>query len=111
MIDARIGGSISQHGIPLLEESFFMSEEAYRVLEVHAGRVHCRPDREETIEHCRFCVFSRSFKVRGRQVTSPALAYCLRHRATEEVNLKEVEAVTCADRMGEGYRSMMNIIG
>ena len=29
----------------------------------------------------------------------------------EEVNLKEVEAVTCADRKGEGYRSMMNIIG
>ncbi|HON81159.1 MAG TPA: hypothetical protein PLN56_02730 [Methanoregulaceae archaeon] len=88
-----------------------MPEEAYRVLEVHAGKVRCRPDREETIEHCRFCVFSRSFQVQGRQVTSPALAYCLRHRATGEVNMKEVEAVTCADRAGEGYRSMMNIIG
>ena len=42
---------------------------------------------------------------------SSALAYCLRHRATGEVNMKEVEAVTCADRAGEGYRSMMNIIG
>lgn len=94
-----------------MQGSTSMPEGEYRILEVRSGKVRCLPDREETIEHCRFCVFSRSFVVRGRSVTSPALAYCLRHRATEEVNLKEVEAVACADRKGEGYRSMMNIIG
>jgi hypothetical protein len=88
-----------------------MPEEEYRVLEVSGGRVLCLPDKEETIEHCRFCVYSRYFRVRGELVTSPALAYCLRHRATEEVDLRAVEAVSCADRRGEGYRSMMNIIG
>ena len=88
-----------------------MPEDEYRVLEVARGKVPCLPDKEETIEHCRFCVYSRYFRVRGELVKSPALAYCLRHRATEEVDLRKAEAVTCADRRGEGYRSMMNIIG
>lgn len=88
-----------------------LSEEEYRVLPVKGGKVPCLPEKEETIEHCRFCVFSRYFNVGGRFVKSPALAYCMRHRATEEVDLKSVEAVKCADRTGEGYRSMMNIIG
>jgi hypothetical protein len=88
-----------------------MKKEEYRVLEVRSGRVPCLPAKEETIEHCRFCVYSRSFRVRGEDVPSPALAYCVRHRACREVNLGDVEAVTCADRRGEGYRSMMSIIG
>lgn len=88
-----------------------MTEETYRVLDVKAGRVPCLPGKDETIEHCRFCVHSRYFRVGGEFVKSPALAYCLRHRACGEVDLKKVEAVKCADRSGEGYRSMMNIIG
>jgi hypothetical protein len=88
-----------------------MSGSEQRILEVRSGRVACLPGREETIEHCRFCVYSRSFRVRGRDVPSPALAFCVRHRACEEVDLREVEAVTCADHRREGYRSMMNIIG
>jgi hypothetical protein len=88
-----------------------MTDDEYRVLIVTRGRVRCLPEKEETIEHCRFCVHSRYFRVRGEYVKSPALAYCLRHGATEEVDLKIVEAVKCADRRGEGYRSMMNIIG
>ena len=88
-----------------------MPEEELRILPVKEGRVQCLPGREETIEHCRFCVYSRYFRVGGRYIKSPALAYCLRHRATEEVDLKRVEAVKCADKRGEGYRSMMNIIG
>jgi hypothetical protein len=88
-----------------------MRKDTYRVLEVSGGKVSCLPGKEETIEHCRFCVYSRLFRVRGRDVPSPALAFCVRHRACEEVNLPDVEAVTCADRSGEGYRSMMNIIG
>ena len=88
-----------------------MTSNNYRVLEVRNGKVQCLPEKAETIEHCRFCVHSRYFRVRGEDIKSPALAYCLRHRATEEVDLSIVEAVQCADKGGEGYRSMMNIIG
>ncbi len=88
-----------------------MAEKDYRVLEVRKGRVTCLPGREETIEHCRFCVYSRYFRIRGADVRSPSLAFCVRHEAPDEVDLKIVEAVTCADWRGEGYRSMMNIIG
>jgi len=42
---------------------------------------------------------------------SPALVYCMRHRDAEEVDLRLVEAVKCGDTQGEGYRSMMNILG
>jgi len=86
-------------------------EEDYRILDVTSGKVLCLPGRDETIEHCRFCVFSRYFKVKGHYIKSPALAFCVMQRACDEVNLKEVEAVKCADRRGEGYRSIMNIIG
>jgi hypothetical protein len=82
----------------------------YRILEVRSGKVACLPGREETIEHCRFCVSSRSFRIKGRDVPSPALAFCVRNRSCDEVNLREVEAVACADHGNEGYRSMMNII-
>ncbi|HNY88799.1 MAG TPA: hypothetical protein PK154_00590 [Methanoregulaceae archaeon] len=88
-----------------------MPDDRYRLLEVTDGKVPCLPGKNETIEHCRFCVHSRFFRVRGEYVKSPALAYCLLHRATKEVDLKSVDAVQCADRDGEGYRSMMNIIG
>jgi hypothetical protein len=88
-----------------------MPDDDYRILEVRKGRVPCLPGKDESIEHCRFCVYSRAFRVHGEYVTSPALAYCLRHRACEEVDLKVVQAVKCADRQGEGYRSMMNVIG
>jgi hypothetical protein len=88
-----------------------MSRDEHRILEVISGRVACLPGRNETIEHCRFCVYSRAFRVRGQYVTSPALAFCLRQRSCDEVDLREVEAVSCADYRNEGYRSMMNIIG
>jgi hypothetical protein len=88
-----------------------MTDDEYRVLQVTKGKVPCLQGKEETIEHCRFCVHSRYFRVRGTYIKSPALAYCPSHRATEEVDLKIVDAVQCADRTGEGYRSMMNIIG
>jgi hypothetical protein len=34
----------------------------------------------------------------------------VKRRSCDDVNLREVEAVTCADHRNEGYRSMMNII-
>ncbi|HUU75025.1 MAG TPA: hypothetical protein VMW63_02935 [Methanoregulaceae archaeon] len=88
-----------------------MPEEKYRVLPVKGGKVCCLPQKEVDIEHCRFCVFSRYFRVRGVYVKSPALAYCTTHRATEEVDLKLVDAVKCGDRRGDGFQSIMNIIG
>ncbi len=88
-----------------------MPEDEYRVLEVHDGKVACLPGKDETVAHCRFCVHSRYFRVKGTYRKSPALAFCLRHRDAEEVDLSAVEAVKCGDRHGEGYRSMMSIIG
>ena len=88
-----------------------MPDDDYRILEVHDGHVPCLPGRDESVEHCRFCVHSRYFRVNGAYVKSPALAFCLRHRDAGKVDLKKVEAVKCGDRRGEGYRSMMSIIG
>lgn len=88
-----------------------MNDDKYRVLEVRSGKVDCRPGRKEPVEHCRFCVYSRYFLVGGKYMKSPALVYCMRHRDAEEVDLRLVEAVKCGDLHGEGYRSMMNILG
>jgi hypothetical protein len=88
-----------------------MQEDEFRILPVKEGRVQCLPGKEETIDHCRFCVYSRYFRVDGIYVKSPSLAYCVTQKACEEVDLDRVEAVKCADRRREGYRSMMNIIG
>lgn len=88
-----------------------MGDDQYRLLPVTKGKVRCLPDKDETLDHCRFCVYSRYFLVNGTWVKSPALAYCMLHRATDEADLKKVDAVKCADRRGEGFRSIMNLIG
>lgn len=88
-----------------------MQDDQYRLLEVRNGTVPCLPGKDESVEHCRFCVHSRFFRVNGRFVKSPALAFCLRHRDADEVDLRKVDAVKCGDSRGEGYRSMMSIIG
>jgi hypothetical protein len=88
-----------------------MSDDKYRVLPVLDEKVQCLSDKEEPVDHCRFCIHAREFLVQGRFVKSPSLAYCLQCRVTEEVNLKNVDAVKCADRQGEGFHSIANIIG
>lgn len=88
-----------------------MPDDEYRILEVRDGKVPCIPGKDETVEHCRFCVHSRFFRIEGVYMKSPALAFCLRHRDANEVNMQKVEAVKCGDKRGEGYRSMMSIIG
>ncbi len=88
-----------------------MPEDEYRILEVTGGKVACLPGKDETVEHCRFCVHSRFFRVHGVYVKSPALAFCLRHRDAGDIDIRSVEAVKCGDKRGEGYRSMMSIIG
>jgi hypothetical protein len=79
-------------------------------LPVERGTVECRPGVQVGLDRCRFCAFSRAFRERGVWKQSPALAYCMACRVTDEVDLAKVEAVRCADRTGEGFRSIMSII-
>ena len=87
-----------------------MNEKAYRELTVENGTVECRPGVRVGLDRCRFCASSRAFLEGGDWRESPALAYCMMHRTTREVDLRRVSAVRCADRSGEGFRSIMNII-
>jgi len=92
-------------------ENAIMGADTNRELVVEKGTVQCLSDKRETLDHCRFCIHCREFRVTGRWVTSPSLAYCTKCRVTEDVDLKKIEAVKCADRQGEGFHSMMSIIG
>lgn len=87
-----------------------MTETEQRELPVEKGTVECRPGERVGLDHCRFCASSRAFCERGSWKRSPALAYCMACRVTEEVDLAKVEVVRCADRTGEGFRSIMSII-
>jgi hypothetical protein len=87
-----------------------MTETVERELPVERGTVECRTGVRVGLDRCRFCACSRAFRVRGTWKQSPALAYCMACRTTEEVDLAKVEAVRCADRTGEGFRSIMSII-
>jgi hypothetical protein len=88
-----------------------MGGDNYRKIPVKKGKVQCLLDKEEPVDYCRLCIHAREFYVQGRFVKSPSLAYCLKCRTTDDVDLKKVEAVTCADRQGEGFHSIANIIG
>ena len=67
--------------------------------------------KREDIEKCRFCVHSVRFGIPGKEIPSPARAFCTMTRATEEVDLKKVISVVCDDAGEEGFRSIMNVIG
>jgi hypothetical protein len=88
-----------------------MGDDQYRIIPVRKGTVQCLPDKEEPVEFCRLCIHAREFSVQGRFVKSPSLAYCLKCNVTDEVDLKRVEFVKCADRQGEGFHSITSIIG
>jgi len=88
-----------------------MASDPLRELPAVRGSVQCLPEKREPVEHCRLCIHCREFKVRGKFVKSPSLAYCVRSRVTEPVDLHAVEAVRCADRQGEGFHSIASIIG
>lgn len=81
-----------------------------RTLPARNGTVGCLPKRDESLEKCRFCAHSVRFVVGGKEVASPARAFCTLSRSTTEVDLKKVEAVICDDSRGEGFRSIMNVI-
>ncbi len=81
-----------------------------RRLPVVRGRVECTPGGHVTVDRCGFCVHSARVVVRGKEMPSPARAYCSRCRDAERVDMEKVEAVVCDDLSGEGFRSIANII-
>ena len=91
--------------------SSIMGQDTYRELVVEKGTVQCLPDKREDLDHCRFCIHCREFRVNGAWVKSPSLVYCTKCRVTEEIDLKKIEGVKCADRQDEGFHSIASIIG
>jgi hypothetical protein len=87
-----------------------MTNEEVRIIPVIKGRVQCLAEKKEPVENCGFCVHSREFRVQGRFITSPSLAYCTKCRVTEKVDFTKAEAVKCADRQSGGFHSITNII-
>ena len=87
-----------------------MAEGDYRILPVVKGHVQCLQNKREPVGNCSFCIHCREFRVKGRYVKSPSLAYCTRCRVTEKADLSQAEEVRCADRQGEGFHSVTSII-
>jgi hypothetical protein len=87
-----------------------MGNENYRMLSVEGGKVRCLPEKVEPVEHCRLCIHAREFRVDGKFVKSPSLAYCVACRVTENVDVRKADAVLCADRRGEGFHNIAGII-
>jgi len=88
-----------------------MTKPGYREIPTKNMKVECLPEKLEELDKCRFCVHSVRFKTPKGEFPSPARAYCSKTRATESVDLKTVLAVICDDHRGEGFRSMLNVIG
>ena len=87
-----------------------MNEKKYRLLKTVGGTVQCLPGKKEEIVRCRFCIHSKQFLQEGRWVPSPARAFCLAARTTNDVDLSLVTAVCCNDVNGEGFSSILNVI-
>jgi hypothetical protein len=88
-----------------------MGDEYHRIIPAVKGRVQCLEEKKEPLEHCRLCIHCREFRIRGTFVKSPSLAYCMKSRITDNVDLTQADAVKCADRQGEGFHSITSIIG
>jgi hypothetical protein len=86
------------------------TDDDYRILPATGGRVQCLAEKKEPLENCGFCIHCREFRVGGKFVKSPSLAYCTRCRVTERVDYTKADAVKCADRQGEGFHSITSII-
>ncbi|MFZ0004867.1 MAG: hypothetical protein WCC86_10935 [Methanoregula sp.] len=88
-----------------------MGSDTYRELNAIDNVVQCLPNKKEPVDHCRFCIHCRDFKINGQYVKSPSLAYCAKCQVTGEVDLSAVQAVRCADRQSEGFHNIADIIG
>ncbi len=87
-----------------------MSDDDYRILPASGGKVQCLAEKKEPLENCGFCIHCREFRVKGKFVKSPSLAYCMKCRVTERVDYAKADAEKCADRQGEGFHSITSII-
>jgi len=81
-----------------------------RRLLVARGRVQCTPHATVPVDRCGFCVHSARVVVRGREMPSPARAYCSRCRDARPIDMAKVEEIVCDDLSGEGFRNIANII-
>ena len=95
----------------MIGELLAMGDEDYRIIPAIKGKVQCLSEKKEPLEHCGFCIHSREFRINGVFVKSPSLAYCTKCRVTDKVDLRQADAVKCADRQGEGFHSITSIIG
>jgi hypothetical protein len=53
---------------------------------------------------------SRYFIIDGMVEQSPSLVFCLRKRVCKEVNFARVTVVGCAEKYGDGYVNIGNIL-
>ncbi|MDD3857667.1 MAG: hypothetical protein PHP43_06410 [Methanoculleus sp.] len=81
-----------------------------RRLTVVRGRVRCTEHESVPVDQCRLCVHSSRVVVRGKELPSPARAYCSQCRDAPDIDMAKVEAVLCDDLSGEGFRSIATII-
>jgi len=86
-----------------------MSEHERR-LPVIRGRVTCTQNKAVPVERCSLCVHSSRVVIGGRELPSPARAYCSLCRDAPDIDMSKVEAILCDDHTGEGFRSIANII-
>ena len=77
---------------------------------VSGGTLICTDGKKVTTDRCRFCMHSRYFVIDGIQEKSPALAFCQIERVTKTPDYKRATAVGCAEKRGDGYASIGNII-
>ncbi|ABN57921.1 MULTISPECIES: hypothetical protein [Methanoculleus] len=81
-----------------------------RRLPVIRGRVQCTEKESVPVDQCRLCVHSARVMIGGRELPSPARAYCSRCRDAPDIDMAKVEAILCDDKQGEGFRNIANII-
>ncbi len=74
------------------------------------GTLRCTNGRTVTPTDCRFCMHSRYFIINGKKERSPALAFCLCERVTKPAAYEKARAVGCAERAGDGFANIGNII-
>ncbi|HJJ47502.1 MAG TPA: hypothetical protein O0X39_00720 [Methanocorpusculum sp.] len=77
---------------------------------VNSGSVICTDGKKRDVSYCALCRHSRYFVVGGKQVPSPALACCSIVRADKRVDSTRASFVGCAEKCGDGFSNVGNII-
>ncbi|HJJ90682.1 MAG TPA: hypothetical protein O0W88_02350 [Methanocorpusculum sp.] len=77
---------------------------------VSNGILRCTDGKIVTPERCRFCMHSRYFVINGISHRSSALAFCQRERVCKEIDVSRATIVGCAEKHGDGYANIGNIL-